>query len=199
MVDNYPRAWPRFTAHYHHSHDSEPKIGNFGQLAKWSARFRLAKSFRALDLGDAYANLDTPLLYSAITRIFLTYSAFETYCHVLRFNIGDQSQMNSLEDNDLRGEIIRAIRNLDPGNDLPQFLVRNLDGLALKQILYSFIEGNSVNVSCFARSIRHVFAHGVLSAHAVGLSSQKFDQISQLISEFLLDCMDEDFDRRVPD
>ncbi len=199
MSTNSPKAWQRFTAQFPHKSSKTSEVDNFGKLAKWSARFRLAKSFKALDLGDAYASSDTPLLYSAITRIFLVYSAFETYCSAVGLGLNNSIHMKALEENNLRDRTIQAIRNLDPENNLPRYLVDKIKSPGLINTLNSFIEGNDINVSYLARSIRHIFAHGVLSAHSVGLSSSNFDQISQLISEFLLDCMDEDFDRRVPD
>ena len=75
--NNYPKAWSRFVVQTRESDNvvAEKLISNFAQLARWSARFRLAKSFKALDLGDHYSGSDTPQLYSAITRIFLVYSA----------------------------------------------------------------------------------------------------------------------------
>lgn len=201
MPDNYPKAWPRFTAHYRHSRHEpcERAIGDFGKLAKWSARFRLAKSFRALDLGDAYAGPDVPQLYSAITRIFLTYSAFETYCLIWGLKPSKESQVRSLQGRDAQNHVILAIRNLDPRSALADYLIHYSRRKSLKQAIHDFKTGNEVSISCLAEGIRHVFAHGVLSASAIGLPARKFDQISQLISEFLLDCMDEDFDRRVPD
>ena len=74
---NYPKAWSRFITQTHEPENQLPTelADSFWKLARWSARFRLAKSFKALDLGDAYASSDTPQLYSAITRIFLVYSS----------------------------------------------------------------------------------------------------------------------------
>lgn len=176
----------------------EALVGNFGQLAKWSARFRLAKSFKALDLGNAYSGSDTPQLYSAITRIFLVYSAFEIYCHIIGLNPSNESQIKLLQDSYSQQKIITIIRDLDPENALPTFLAQYLTGRHLKQMMCDFREGRDVNVSCFAKCIRHVFAHGILTANSTGLSPQRFDRVSQIISDFLLNCMDEDFDKRVP-
>lgn len=65
-------------------------------------------------------------------------------------------------------------------------------------MMREFIDGQNVNISFLARCTRHVFAHGVLTANSAGLTAKRFDQVSQLISDFLLDCMDQDFDKRVP-
>ncbi|MGB3536104.1 MAG: hypothetical protein WBA13_21630 [Microcoleaceae cyanobacterium] len=75
---NYPKAWPRFCSKNRDSDSILPEdlVNNFGNISRWSARFRVAKSFKGLDLGDTYSGSDTPQLYSAITTIFLVYSAF---------------------------------------------------------------------------------------------------------------------------
>ncbi|MCU0537769.1 MAG: hypothetical protein MUD14_28110 [Hydrococcus sp. Prado102] len=195
-----PKAWSRLISLTRESNSIVPEVlvGNFGQLAKWSARFRLAKSFKALDLGNAYSGSDTPRLYSAITRIFLVYSAFEIYCYIIGLNPSNESQIKLLQDSYSQQEIIKIIRDLDTENALPTFLAQHLTNRHLKQMMCDFREGRDVNVSCFARCIRHVFAHGILTANSTGLSPKRFDRVSQIISDFLLNCMDEDFDKRVP-
>jgi hypothetical protein len=197
---NSPKAWSRFISQTRESDNAgrEELVGNFGQLSRWSARFRLAKSFKALDLGDAYSGLDTPQLYSAITRIFLVYSAFETYCCIIGLNPSYESQVKLLQDSQSQDQVIKTIRDLDPENAVSNFLSQHLTGRHLKQMMSDFKDNKDVNVSCFARSIRHVFAHGVLAANSTGLSPKRFNQVSQSISDFLLNCMDQDFDDRVP-
>jgi hypothetical protein len=63
--------------------------------------------------------------------------------------------------------------------------------------LTGFIQGQDVNASLLARCIRHVFAHGVLAANSSGLDSVVFDSVVSNLSGFLLDCMDQDFARRI--
>ncbi|MCX5965487.1 MAG: hypothetical protein NT070_20870 [Cyanobacteria bacterium] len=197
---NSPKAWSRFISQTRESDNEERKklVGDFGELARWSARFRLAKSFKGLDLGDSYSGLDTPQLYSAIMRIFLVYSAFETYCRIIGLNPSDETKVKSLQDSQEQEKIIKAIRKLDRENAVFKFLVQHLTGKHLKQLICDFNDGKEVNVSCLARSIRHIFAHGILAATSTGLSPKRFDKVSKLISDFLLNCMDQDFDKRVP-
>lgn len=197
---NSPKAWSRFISQTRESDNEERKklVGDFGELARWSARFRLAKSFKGLDLGDSYSGLDTPQLYSAIMRIFLVYSAFETYCQIIGLNPSYESQVKSLQDSQEQEKVIKAIRDSDTENAVSKFLVQHLTGKHLKQLICDFNAGKEVNVSCLARSIRHVFAHGILAATSTGLSPKRFNQVSELISDFLLNCMDQDFDKRVP-
>jgi hypothetical protein len=198
--NNYPKAWSRFCSKNRELETIFPEelVNNFALLSKWSARFRLAKSFKGLDLGDTYSGVDTPQLYSAITRIFLVYSAFETYCHIIGLNPSKESQIKCIQESQSQEDVIKTIRDLDPKNTISNFLEQHLTGKDLKQMMCDFKAGHDINVSCFARSIRHVFAHGVLSANSTGLSPKRFNQVSLIISNFLLDCMDQDFDRRVP-
>jgi hypothetical protein len=178
-VSNYPNSWEQYCTLVR---DSEVELpiefsDNLGGLSRWSARFRLAKSFRSLDLGDEYSGSETPRLYSSITRIFLVYSAFETYCKILKL---DLDQVKKMQDNYSQKSIIQRIRDLDQEHKLPKFLMPHLNP-GLKTKIQEFIDGEEVSVSFLARCIRHIFAHGILAAY----------------SNFLLNCMDSDFDERV--
>ena len=201
---NYPRSWKKFVERSRELKDnpavSSLSSNNFSTLSQWSARFRFAKSFKGLDLGESYKTEDTPLGYAAIMRIFLVYSAFETYCNVLNCQAGDENQTKviSLQDNVLKGIALSEIRKADPDNKLFIFLASHLNENNTK-IMKKFIseKTSDINVSFLAKSIRHVFAHGVLTGNAGGLSAKKFEKISKLISHFLLECMDSDFESRV--
>jgi hypothetical protein len=203
---NYPLAWNRFVEQSRDYKDDRTDvfIGDFGTLSRWAARFRLAKSFKGIDVGDAYTGVDTPQMYSAIVRIFLVYSSFETYCKIFDICAGHESEVEFLHSSFLERQpeqkgIISEIRNLDKDNQLFQFLANHLSHKKTKGMMENFIRGGDVNVSFLAKSMRHVFAHGVLTANSGGLSPKRFDGISQKISDFLLDCMDSDFDTRIPE
>lgn len=198
---HYPRSWKKFIERSRESRQN-PTVNlltsNFPILSQWSARFRFAKSFKGLDLGEAYKTEDTPLGYASIMRIFLVYSAFETYCKALDCQAGDENQVKFLQDNALRKTTLLEIRKLDSDNKLFIFLASHLNK-SNTQIMNNFIKGevSGINISFLAKSIRHVFAHGVLTGNAGGLSAKRFEKISKLISEFLLECMDSDFESRV--
>ena len=197
----YPRSWKEFiekSRELGHNPAVNPSPSNFSILSQWSARFRLAKSFKGLDLGEAYKTEDTPLGYASIMRIFLVYSAFETYCKALNCQCGNEDQVKFLQDHSLRETTLLEIRRLDPDNKLFIFLASHLNKSNV-QIMNDFIKGevSGINISFLAKSIRHVFAHGVLTANVGGLSARRFEKISKLISEFLLECMDNDFESRV--
>ncbi len=196
---SYPKAWARYVNQVRTAKATLPEVffTNRKKLPRWSARFRLAKSFKAMDLGDEYAPSNTPRLYSSITRIFLVYSAFETYCGIFAQALGDEAKVKQMQDQRSQHLTIQRVRELDPEYDLPKFLMPHLNP-KLKRTMQGFMDGQAVSVSFLAKCIRHIFAHGILAAHSSGLSARKFEQISQVIADFLLDCMDEDFDQRVP-
>lgn len=66
----------------------------------------------------------------------------------------------------------------------------------LRSEMDSFVKGTDVNVSFLARGVRRVFAHGVMAGAPAGVSGATFDEISQRVSTFLLDCMNSDFSDR---
>ena len=198
---HYPRSWKKFIERSRESRQN-PTVNlltsNFPILSQWSARFRFARSFKGLDLGEAYKTEDTPLGYVSIMRVFLVYSAFETYCKALNCQCGNEDQVRFLQENSLGEKTLLEIRKLDSGNKLLTFLASHLNRNN-SQIMNNFINGEvaSINISFLAKSIRHVFAHGVLTGNAGGLSAKRFEKIAKLISDFLLACMDDDFERRV--
>ncbi len=203
---NYPKAWSRFIIQSRALKDEvslecDPQIKrcieNFGDASRWSDRFRLAKSFQSLNVGDAYAGTDTPDVYSAITRIFLVYSSLESYCKILDISCGKESKVAFLQNNSSQENLLSEVRKLDPNYQFFQFLALHLHPRG-KLMMEEFIAGKKVNISFLAKAIRHVFAHGILTDNPGKLSPKKFDEISQKLSKFLLDCMDKHFDHLVP-
>lgn len=70
----------------------------------------------------------------------------------------------------------------------------------LRQQLEDFKNGKNgqeINVTCIVKNIRHIFAHGKIAAPSSGLSFNKINTICTLTSDFLLETMDNDFEKRV--
>lgn len=196
---SHPTSWEQFTSEYR-SEESLSQTGfsgSFASLSRWCARYRLAKSFKALDLGDEYKSAETCDLYSAIVRVFLTYSAFESYIKAIGLNPSRESVVKDLQDKQGQKIHISAIRKIDPEYDLFIFLAAHLDSKKLRDMLTDFTEGAQANVSLIARCIRHVFAHGILSANSAGLSAEKFNELARVVCDFLLDVMDRDFTEKL--
>ncbi len=135
--------------------------------------------------------------HSAIVRIFLVYSAFETYARCLGINPCREHLLKAIQDSVNQSSVVANVRSCDPGYALFYFVIHHLTDKKLAAELKSFTDGQDVNVSLLARCIRHVFAHGILSASSSGLDGTVFDCVVSNLSGCLLDSMDIDFDRRV--
>lgn len=192
-----PRAWATFIKVNRVSQGNYKNlVGDYQHLAKWHARFRLAKSFQGLNLSNSYAQ-GTAQIYSSFTRVFFTYTAFEVYCSAFSLEASHESQIDSLLDKLEQQKIISRVRQIDPKNKLIDYLLPHIKVPKLRQQLENFKNGQEVNVTCLAKSIRHIFAHGKIAAHSAGLSSNKINTICTLTSDFLLETMDSDFEKRV--
>lgn len=192
-----PRAWATFIQANRISQGNYRNlVGDYQHLAKWHARFRLAKSFQGLNLGNSYAR-DTAQIYSSFTRVFFTYTAFEVYCSAFGLKASHESQIDSLLDKLEQQKIISRIRQIDPKNKLIDYLLPYIQYPELQQQLEGFKNGQEINLTCIAKSIRHIFAHGKIAAHSPRLSSNKINTICTLTSDFLLETMDNDFEKRV--
>ena len=80
---------------------------------------------------------------------------------------------------------------------LYDFLQKHLERNKLKQELAACREGNERSVICLSSALRHIFAHGHLSAHSNGISPHKVDKACEVVSEFLLTFMGTDFTARI--
>jgi hypothetical protein len=63
--------------------------------------------------------------------------------------------------------------------------------------LENFRNGNDFAVLTHAACIRHIFAHGLLTAHPNGLPAENLAGICNALSGFLIDFIRSDFDRRL--
>lgn len=79
------------------------------------------------------------------------------------------------------------------------FLEDNTTRSTLKTKLTAVIRGESHNILAIAAAVRHIFAHGKLSAHANRCSPGKVDQICGDLTDNLFLFMDNEFKRKVGD
>jgi hypothetical protein len=70
---------------------------------------------------------------------------------------------------------------------------------SLKVKLTKCRDGRSVNVGHVSAAIRHIFAHGHLTARSYGLSHKSTQRSCKLVSDFLLDFIDNHFDSVLDD
>ena len=153
------------------------------------ARYRLAKSFRSIILNDYSAS--TAAAYGEILRVLLAWSAFEVLMKAMGIK---QKETDSLLDRNCATSTVTAIRDADRDGTVADFLLEHLRTDHM-QVLSSYRKGESINVSYFISGIRHVFAHGILSAHSGGVSPEVVGTVCSTVSGFLLRVMDAEFSR----
>lgn len=86
------------------------------------------------------------------------------------------------------------------GNDRKDLLYGFMHGRVnrpLQDRLRRCKSGESANVSYLSASIRHIFAHGDLSAGANGLRSSNLQPLCISVSDFLLNFIDVEFAKKV--
>lgn len=169
--------------------------GGAGQVNLFANRLRVARSFRGIEL-EGYSDATT-LGYNAFLRVFLTHGALECYAHL----VGADPAYGPAIAGPLQGytpeRVIQTLIRHDPGGRLCAFITRKLTARTLKEIVYACQRGESTNVAGLSAAIRHIFAHGELTAHANRVKPRQVHVICVAISDFLLDFMDREFTRQI--
>jgi len=169
-------------------------------IYRWASRFRIAKSFEAVQLSaGAKMKDETKALLDCLFKAFLTYTAFEQFCtKVLKIKMDEDGDLQNLQDPHDQASVVAKIRALDPNYLFFKFLRENLDPKPAKRMA-AFIEGSACNVSFFGKAIRHVFAHGSLSPRSGSAELASKRAITEEIHSFLIKRMDDEFHSRVID
>jgi len=198
--DYLEQALPGFTRAREIVKGAGDKIQPFGFVGtkfdfyRFANRLRLATSFRRMEL-DGFTE-ETSLGYDSLTRVFFTWSAFEGYAELVRdlppFRIlfGQYPKRHIWE-------LAAKCRELDPENKLGAFLVEHSQKQIHMDFLENFRNGNDFAVLTHAACIRHIFAHGRLTAHPNGLPAENLRGICNALSDFLIDFVRNDFSRRL--
>ena len=184
------------------SRHSAPKAMGFacgpGTINRLNARMSLARGFRGIQL-EGYTAATTRG-YNALFRVFLTHSALECFCEVCGLPTKWPEMGRALEPlvaSSGPEEVMRRFREQDRGDRLFTFLCRHNRGQSLNADLVACKAGRSHNVVAVSAAIRHVFAHGVLTAHANGMSPRTTDEIGTAVAGFVFTLIDHEFTRRV--
>lgn len=165
-------------------------------IRELNTRWRLAKSFQGLKL-DGYKDSNTTRGYEAFLKVFLTHSALERFLEVNKIQgiPGLKTTLQAYNVQDVTAAFVQA----DRGQKLHKFLRDRLDqeqGKSHIKRLEQIYAGQDDNIAGISVAIRHIFAHGHLSAHA-GEVSPKVYPCCHAMSDFLLDVMDQEFTRKV--
>lgn len=169
-------------------------VGTKFDFYRFANRFRLVTCFGGLKL-EGFTD-DTANGYDALTRVFFAWSAFERYAELA----GDRPPYRSLFAHHPRKHICGLAahcRALDPEHRLIAFLADQSILPAHTTYLQRYRDGHDFSVLTLAASMRHIFAHGILTAHPNGLPSENLANISRSLGNFLIHFVRTDFARRL--
>jgi hypothetical protein len=169
-------------------------VGTKFDFYRFANRLRLAVSFRGMSL-EGFTD-ETAAGYDALTRVFFAWSAFERYADLAN----DRPPFRTLFAHHPRRhvhELAAHCRALDPEGRLCDFLVTQSLLPVHETHLQRFRDGQDFPVLTLAASIRHIFAHGILTAHPNGLPAENLANIGRSLGNFLIHFLREDYDRRL--
>jgi hypothetical protein len=167
--------------------------GDKFEFYRFANRYRMAKRFRGIEL-DGFED-STQDGYSALIRVFLVWSVFERYTNLA----GDPppyGQLLSLVPKFDFNKLADHIERHDTEHKLYDFLYDlSLEGS--RHYLERYRDGDRRGVIFYAAAIRHIYAHGHLTAHPNGCNPDDVLTICDALADFLLELMQKDFTRRV--
>jgi hypothetical protein len=161
---------------------------------RFANRFRLATSFRGMYL-EGFSE-ETATGYGALTRVFFTWSAFEGYTELADDQAPPYRTLFAHYPSKHIKDLAKLCRAQDPESILGKFLEEHAQSAPQVIFLKKFREGNDLAVLTHAACIRHIFAHGRLTAHPNGLQAENMTAICDALSAFITEFIRSDFDRR---
>jgi len=166
-----------------------------GDISRINARYRLAKSFKGLQL-DNYSS-KTIEAYSSIVKLFLVYSVFENYMNCI---LDDTEKRIYIKKGNLilhnSDEISEKILKIDKNKTFYETIKKFLDHTSQKREIDKFYNDEEHNIIYLISSIRHTFAHGKLTPN-FNKNSIKVIKICNILSEYLLQQIANDFAKRI--
>lgn len=187
-MDNYPKQWANFDGFVkYHGYSRFNFVGTEGDVNRFGARFRLASSFKGLEL-EGYQE-QTQNGYGALCRIFLCWSAYEVFLEIMGLNVKNTAKILSKYQD---FQVAAMIRTLDVNNRFYKFIYERVNKKH-KTELDLYLNSDLCNLQYLASAIRHIFAHGPLTPNANEVEPRVVVQICELLSNFLLKVMDEEF------
>lgn len=157
-------------------------------------RYRMAVCFKGVKL-DGFGP-ETEKGYSALTRIFLSYSVFERYTALAGIWQPYKPFFRHVPARELSG-LAKTIKRNDPERKLFDFLRQLLKEDLHKQSLERFQAGETWQTIYYASALRHMYVHGHLTASPQGLPAENIAMICNEISRSLLHWIKCDFQRRL--
>ena len=169
-------------------------VGVKQEFYRFANRLRLAACFGGLHL-KGFTD-ETAAGYDALTQVFFTWSAFERYADLAN----DRPPFRALFAHHPRAkvrELAALCRAQDPEHKLVGFLITQSLLPVHETHLARYRDGHDFSVLTLAACIRHIFAHGHLTANPYRLPAERVAVICCALHEFLRAFMRSDFLRRV--
>ena len=191
LLVNRPTAWPEYRR-LRKSGVPAVTMGLVGHVNRFSARYRLTRSFTGISL-PGYSE-STVRTYSALFRLLLSWSTAELYFAAVG------TTQRSFSTSALRvstDALLVRLRTLDPGYVVFRRVISHLTSAPNKAEVASFISGVSCNPTYLASAMRHAFAHGPLPAVPTGVPPALLSSVCEALSDFLINLIDADFTERV--
>jgi hypothetical protein len=163
-----------------------------GDLHRFRARYRVAKSFTGMHLETySQATVDG---YSALFRLFLTYSAFEQFMDCCGLNLKGMLPALAPYDPAACEASVRAVNQHEQFLD---FVLQRLDRKEHQDQFAAFLSKKPFNVLYLPAGIRHIFAHGILTPNAGAGFAQPAIEACNVLVTFLFAVMDGEFTARL--
>jgi hypothetical protein len=190
---HYPTDWYTYSALLDNGIGAK-QIGfalDGAEVSRFTARYRVAKAFRGIRL-DGYSP-DTIQGYDSLMRVFLAWSAFEKFLQVVgKTQNSIVPSLAPYRPDDCLGDL----RKDQIAKTFYDFVTPRVNEKHQSR-LQEFANGTLTNPTYLASAVRHLFAHGHLTAHAGGMLTEHVDRVCEILFEFHLKVMDGEFSRIV--
>lgn len=155
-------------------------------LNTFAYRYRLAESFQEMIAPEVGKTLSG---YNVLTKVFLSYTAYESIVKAsrsLRVKNVYNYELNVIFDEPLA-------QRLRANTKLKEYLTSYRSESGLKNKLHNFFSASTHDVVCVAYALRNIFAHGDLTASSVGTETIAKRKLFTDLANVLLDYCDDRF------
>ena len=199
--DNYPPHWDKLDRYINRNGKDFAVLrrmdfhcGDPGDLNQFAGRYCAAKSFKGGSFDGYTPGSNVPDAYSALLRLVLAWSAFESFLPLI--GIPRHKQITQgLSDTYGGRDIVRDFHASQAHRTVFFHVHNSLDSRSkgLRSQILRFIQGDpTADAIKLAQALRHVFTHGKLSATTMGDATINAD-IARQLSGLLLTAMEREF------
>lgn len=180
---DYPKHWADWCKAV-----TDKRVPSSTKLNRFAARYRAARIFHGIHCEPtANKSRSWEQGFSALLKVFLAYTAAET----LAKSLPASHQVFRL--NDARIESMEIARRLRSSRRLFHLLIAEVDTEGLRRRLQASVDNNSDDVFCVASAIRHLVAHGWITAGGADARSISSQQCLLDLANAVLALCDEKF------